>query len=263
MPLRGKFGTDMSKSAAASLSISYFCTIIFMQTPSIDIILPCYNPVEGWELELAEHILSLSRSLNELDLHFIIVNDGSENTLSEPFSSLSQQFDNLQIISYEQNRGKGFALKTGLAAAQHQYACYTDLDFPYTIASMQEMIQRLLDEQEDIIVGTRDESYYKNIPRQRRLISKSLKQLNQFLFRLPTSDTQGGLKAVNQKAKTLFVELKTDRYLIDLEFLKKAKKAKLNIGLMPVQLRPDTVLGSKNWGLLLRELKDYLRLLFS
>lgn len=205
-----------------------------------------------------EHVFA-----NAIKLHLIIVNDGSSKELSAGIDYISKHIQSFEFIDHQQNSGKGHALKKGIATSKNPYCLYTDIDFPYTHDSMVTMINELNQSGASIIVGTRGDSYYEKIPGQRSFISKTLKTINKWLFKLPTSDTQGGLKAMDQKAKDLFIQLKTDRYLIDLEFLKKAKQRKLKVNLLAVEIRSGIELNEMPLSTLVKELGSYLKILFS
>lgn len=83
------------------------------------------------------------------------------------------------------------------------------------------------------------------------------------VFRLPTDDTQCGLKAFNAKAREIFLETETDRYLIDVEFLKKLSKNKAKVGVQLVKLREGVVLSKISNLSLFKEMINYLKIMIS
>src|ERR1043165_1058321 len=99
-----------------------------MNQVSLSIVLPCYNPPKGW----IEKVISTFQKVKSevADVELILVNDGSTNSVEvdlEVFKSIPE----ISTISYQQNRGKGHALRTGIIRAKNDLVIYTDIDFPY------------------------------------------------------------------------------------------------------------------------------------
>lgn len=187
----------------------------------------------------------------------IIVNDGSlQNfTASEVQNFLPQ----VTIINYPTNRGKGFALREGVKVARSDYILYTDVDFPYTNNSFMG-IYNALAEGNDLAIGIRDETYYLHLPKSRFYLSKFLRSLIRLFLRIPTDDTQCGLKGFNRKGKEVFLQTTIHRYLFDLEFVFLSARKKLKIKTVEVQLRPEVVLSTMNWKILLQEFGNFLKI---
>lgn len=228
--------------------------------------MPLYNPEKDWNKELLRQYAELrNRLFNTFqslsNIKLIIVNDGSTIDITEGMQHLKQSISECQWITYEENRGKGYALRKGVAASQSDIIIYTDYDFPYTYGSMVSMVQQMTDDKCDVVVGKRDASYYKHISARRRRISQYLRTVNKLLFNLPTDDTQCGLKAFKKSAKSIFMDTTTDRYLIDVDFLKKLSKKKIRVGVQLVKLRENVVLSKINNMRLIQELFSYLRIM--
>jgi glycosyltransferase involved in cell wall biosynthesis len=193
----------------------------------------------------------------------IIVNDGSSASLEEGAVYIKAEIAEAEWISYEVNRGKGYALREGVKASQGDIIMYTDYDFPYTYGSMVDMIDKLESTNTIAVVGKRDDSYYAHISPRRRRISQYLKKVNRVLFSLPTDDTQCGLKAFTKESKELFLSTKTDRYLIDVEFLKLLAKKNAKVEVQMVKLRDNVVLSKISNMRLVKEMINYMKIMFS
>ena len=71
------------------------------------------------------------------EVRLTVVNDGSPHNITpENIARLKQLMPDIQVVSYEQNRGKGYALRQGVAATEADFYIVTDADFPYTPDSM-------------------------------------------------------------------------------------------------------------------------------
>ena len=193
----------------------------------------------------------------------IIVNDGSSANLEEGAAHIKAEITEAEWISYKTNRGKGFALRTGVESCEGHIIMYTDYDFPYTYGSMVNMIHKLESTNTIAVVGKRDDSYYAHISPRRRRISQYLKKVNRVLFRLPTDDTQCGLKAFTNEAKELFLSTKTDRYLIDVEFLKLLAKKNAKVEVQMVKLRDNVILSKITNMRLVMEMINYMKIMLS
>jgi glycosyltransferase involved in cell wall biosynthesis len=227
----------------------------------LDIVLPCYNPLEGWEVRILEAMATLEETLTEVELHLYIVNDGSSKNIDKSaIDKLSSQIPNFQFIEYQQNRGKGFALRTGVLEAKNELCIYTDIDFPYEMESFLAVYEDLK-KGTDVAIGVRDENYYDNVPKVRILISKTLKWLIRNFLSLPVADTQCGLKGFNKKGKAVFLKTTIDRYLFDLEFVFISAKSKA-LALKPVivELRPGIIFSNMNFKILAQEGRSFFKI---
>ncbi|MCC6282447.1 MAG: glycosyltransferase [Saprospiraceae bacterium] len=229
----------------------------------LHVIVPCYNPPTGWEQALATHFLDLSQALNELvdDLQLIVVNDGSSrNTSAENFVRLKEILPAARVVDYPVNRGKGFALRMGVASSDADYYLVTDADFPYTIDSMTRVVQTLL-QAGGIAAGNRDTAYYDRVPLFRKWLSQLLRWLLRHVLRQPVDDSQCGLKGFDKAGKNLFLTTTIDRFLFDLEFLMLAN-GKIKVTPVQVELRESVVFSKVGWKVLATEGRNFLWLLF-
>jgi glycosyltransferase involved in cell wall biosynthesis len=226
---------------------------------SLDIILPAYNPLPGWEETVIGRFQSLAKALPAFKITLFIVNDGSR-TLDEPSSIgiLRNAITDIQWISYKDNRGKGFALREGVKKASGDYILYTDIDWPYTEESMLGLIN-MLTEKADAVIGIRDEGYYDHLPLSRRRISRLLRKINANFLRLKVDDTQAGLKGFTSKVKPIFLATTINRYLFDLEFiyLLSSKKNNYTILGVPITLRSGITFSQMNRKILFQEARNF------
>ena len=231
----------------------------------VDIIVPCFNPRNGWEKILSTSIQKIKQGLPADALgSVILVNDGSSTGITdEAIDALLGLTPEVKLIEYSKNKGKGFAVRTGVKSSDAEIQIYTDVDVPYVEESIIEFYNLLSQDKTDVVVASRGDSYYNSLSSFRRILSKSLRWLNGLLFGLKIKDTQGGLKGFNSKGKTVFLQTKVNRYLFDLEFIQKASKANLRMTAVDVQLKPDIILPSPSLTILLKELNNFVRLLFS
>ena len=190
----------------------------------------------------------------------IIVNDGSLNLTQQAFIAVFNSFGNITCITYNENKGKGYALREGVKAATGELIIYTDIDFPYTQESFLKLYSSLKNKEADVAIGIRGEEYYAHLPKARVRISKLLRWFIKKFLRIPTDDTQCGLKGFNQKGKEVFLQTTINRYLFDLEFIFLSARKKLAIKTIEVELRPEIVLSKMNWKILVQEFGNFLKI---
>ena len=227
----------------------------------LSIVLPMYKPKTGWEKILKENMQLIDIEFNySISIQYIIVNDGCENEhLLSLFDVIQQSERNVKFISYQENMGKGYALRTGVAAATAPVVITTDLDFPYETKDIRN-VYALLTSGNEIVTGKRKAKYYTATPLKRKLISKACIAMNKHLLKMPLADAQSGLKGFNKKGKNLFLQTTINRFLVDTEFLVLANKQKLGIAVLELDLKNGVKFSSMGWRVLMAEGKNFYRI---
>jgi glycosyltransferase involved in cell wall biosynthesis len=111
------------------------------------VLVPTYNN----EQTLGKVLSSLLAFTNQI----IVVNDGStDSTLT-----VLQQFPQINLVSYPQNKGKGYALRTGFRHAVksgYDYAITIDSDGQHFADDLHKFLTKLEDHPAAIIIGARN-----------------------------------------------------------------------------------------------------------
>ncbi|MFT4602205.1 MAG: glycosyltransferase involved in cell wall biosynthesis [Arenicella sp.] len=231
---------------------------------SLSILLPCYNPPEGWEKQVVKSMDIIKKELKSKvdEVHLVIVNDGSSsNCTQEQQDYITTNVTDSQFVNYEENRGKGYALRQGVKVIKTNYTVYTDIDFPYHEESVLAIANTLLNGA-SVALGHRGKEYYKKTPWFRKVVSKTLRWVLKTFLRLPTDDSQCGLKGYDQIGASVFLTTRIDRFLFDLEFIKLAARKKLKIEKVNVELKPNVVFSKVNTRVLLIEFGNFIKVLF-
>lgn len=146
----------------------------------------------------------------------IVVNDGS----SDQTLSIVERFDKVTVVSYSQNRGKGYALKCGFARAVtlgYTHAVTMDADGQHKAKDIPAMLRIMEDNPTALVVGVRRFDN-PNMPQGNRFANK----FSNFWFRLQTGialpDTQTGFRLYPLQ-KMGKMRLFTNRYEAELELL--------------------------------------------
>lgn len=215
--------------------------------PDVSIVIPAYNESERISQPLGV-ILSHISNIG-LKAEVIVVDDGSSDDTSAVAERAFAAVPGVpsQVIRYEKNRGKGFAVKTGLLAASADTALITDADLSTPIDEMSKLVDPIRAREVDVAFGSRalDRSLIgTHQPWQREQGGKVMNFIIRKMSGLNFADTQCGFKAFNMlKFRTLLDVMTIDRFGFDVEFLFVAKYHGLRLAEIPV--RWNDVLGSK------------------
>lgn len=229
----------------------------------IDIVLPCYNPPNGWEQGVIRNIKTLQDLSDTFYFRVIIVSDGSQHGYEpEVIEALEQSVPDITIIDYQPNRGKGYALREAVRQGQSPYTIYTDYDFPYTKESLIRVLDSLASGA-DVVVAVRDKNYQKNLPSFRKFLSISSHLCNNWVLGLKITDTQGGLKGFNRAGREIFLTTRINSFLFDTEFIYKAQKQKMNIQAVPTRIREGVNISDMGLKVMRRELQNFISILLN
>jgi glycosyltransferase involved in cell wall biosynthesis len=230
----------------------------------LDLVLPVYNPHPGWERALADHFNEARRFLGHEKVGLIVVNDGSPRNVDKRSREiLEAAVPGMAFVSYEVNRGKGYAVRAGVRESRAPFTIYTDADFPFGIESVARIYRRLR-RGHDVVAGVRTLAYFRHLPWKRKAISLATRFMNRTLLGLPIYDTQAGLKGFNGRGREIFLSTTIDSYLFDTEFMRLAQlDANLRVTSVPVKPREGIHFTGMGGTVLKRELGHFLKLFLS
>lgn len=215
--------------------------------PAISIIIPAYEE----EDRLGESVRKILAFVEQekLSAELIIVDDGSKDKTAEVGEKVCREFPEIQskVIRYEENRGKGFAVKTGLLAANAEIALFSDADLSTPIEELDKLVRPIESGEFDVTFGSRalDRSLIgTHQPWRREQGGRVINLIIKTMSGLPFYDTQCGFKAFNMnKFRPLLDVMTIDRFGFDVEFLFVANYHRLRLKEIPV--RWNNVEGSK------------------
>jgi glycosyltransferase involved in cell wall biosynthesis len=170
----------------------------------------------------------------------IVVNDGSKDHTYEK-EKVVQHKDkkHIKIISYNKNRGKGYAIRTGLKHAKGDIFIVQDADLEYDPKQIPKLIMPILKEKTEVVYGSRflkiNNSNWK-IPTH-YIGNKLLTQLTNLLYFSKLTDMETCYKAFTKKVKDSF-SLTTDRFGFEVEITAKICKNKFKIIELPIDYKP-------------------------
>jgi dolichyl-phosphate beta-glucosyltransferase len=216
--------------------------------PSLSIVVPAFNEAGriGATLKTILDYLDAQASDSEL----IVVDDGSSDDtakITEQSFAGRGRHVSARCIRYEQNRGKGYAVRTGLLAAGAPVALFSDADLSTPITETPKLVRPIERGERDLTFGSRalDRSLIGvHQPWRREQGGKIFNLIVKFATGLPYWDTQCGFKAFRMSACRPIIEAaRIDRFGFDVELLDVAQLAGLR--LEEIAVRWDHNEGSK------------------
>lgn len=201
------------------------------------IIVPCYN--ETKRIHNLEKILKYLGGQKE-SWELIVVNDGSLDETLKKLKVLKRK-SNFKLISYDTNRGKGYAVKTGMLAASGKFRLFCDIDLSTPIEEIRAFKPFL--GKADVVIGTRKLKGAKVILHQsflREYLGKGFTLLSQLVLNTWVSDFTCGFKCFSKAAsERIFKRTRISRWGFDSEALFLTKKYGLRVKEVPVVWKND------------------------
>ena len=203
--------------------------------PELSVILPAYREQEriGRSLERLRGWLGANVASYEI----IVVDDGSDDATVAIAQDHVELDPNVRVIRYQPNRGKGYAVRSGLREARGRYAFFTDVDLSTPPEELADGLRLLADA--DMVVGTRarpDSQIVVRQSRHREGMGRVFNALVQALGLTRMPDTQCGYKGFRAEVlPDLLANLSSDRFAFDVEMLSEAERQGLKLVEQPVQ----------------------------
>jgi dolichyl-phosphate beta-glucosyltransferase len=200
---------------------------------SLSIVIPAFNEAERLGASL-ETILSYLEEKNPA-AEIVVVDDGSLDATAKIAEQILQTRPQIasRVIRYEQNRGKGYAVRTGLLAARSEIALFSDADLSTPIEETPKLIEPIERGEVDVAFGSRalDRRLIGvHQPWRREQGGKVFNLIVKTATGLPFWDTQCGFKAFRMSAfRPLLGVMQIDRFGFDVEFLFVANLANLRL----------------------------------
>jgi glycosyltransferase involved in cell wall biosynthesis len=115
----------------------------------LSVIIPVFNE-EGTIEEILQRVYAVP-----LAKEIIVVDDHSTDGTKERLARLVERYENLKVISHEKNRGKGFAIRTGLEYVTGGVVVIQDADLEYNPDEYPRLIKPILEGRADVVYGSR------------------------------------------------------------------------------------------------------------
>jgi dolichyl-phosphate beta-glucosyltransferase len=209
------------------------------------LVLPAYNPGPAVERTWAEVGRFVRSRPDPWEAVFVL--DGCTDGTADRLAALAavDPHPRVRVIGYPANRGKGYAVRTGLLAVAGRYRLFTDVDLAYPFADVLRVADALRagaavaaasrdHPESEIRVPVRALGYVYR----RRVQSRVFGAAARLLLPLAQRDTQAGLKGMTAAvAERLLPALTCDGFGFDCEFLTACRRADIPVAEVPVCVR--------------------------
>ena len=206
----------------------------------ISIIVPVYN--EG------DTIAAVIDRLLTIDLpaarEIIVVNDGSRDATRRVLDGLAGSSPILTVLHADENRGKGHAVRLGLARSRGTVTAIQDADLELDPAQLASLVAPILGGEADVVYGSRFLSGGSGVPRLTRVANRTLTLVTNVLYGSSLTDMETCYKVMRgDVARSL--TLTADRFDIEPEITVKLLSAGYRIVERPVTFSPRSKAAGK------------------
>ena len=196
----------------------------------LSMLLPVYNE----ENHINKVLKSILRIKFTVTYEIIVINDGStDDSLSEIKKIKSKQ---IKVITYNKNKGKGYAVQQGLKLAKGNLFIIQDADFEYDPNEIPKLIKPLIEKQCDVVYGTRFLKY-----NQHNFVyyvgNQLITQVANLIYTKQFTDVTTCYKAFNKKVKDKLF-LRENGFGFETEFTNYICKNKFKVKEVPITFKP-------------------------
>ncbi len=182
-------------------------------------IVPAYNQEKTIQADLKKikSVLDQLRYPSEL----ICVSDGSTDRTLSAIQSFAKDKKNIKAIGYETNKGKGYAVRFGMAESRGDIVAFIDAGMDLDPNGLSICLEHFEWYNADVIIGSKRHPASKvEYPWQRKILSTGYQLLAFLLFGLKVRDTQVGLKLFKREVlEKVLPRLLVKRFAFDIEML--------------------------------------------
>jgi len=203
--------------------------------PDLSIVVPAFNEEDRLEPALRSYLGYGRATARSVEL--IVVDDGSVDRTSLLVEQLAGEFPELRLIRLAENRGKGYAVRSGVVNARGRMVLFADADGATPISEI-ERLQAAIETGADVAIGSRaihDRDVKVNAKLYRRVMGRVFHGLVQALTVRGVRDTQCGFKLFRGPvAHDLFSRMRMSGFSFDVEVLMMAQRRGYRIAEVPV-----------------------------
>lgn len=202
---------------------------------TLSIVIPAYNEEKRLPATLDRILAYVERSPLPVG-EILVVDDGSRDSTA---ALVEARGGMVRLIRNPGNRGKGYAVRNGMLAAQGDWSLSTDADLSAPIEELGKLIDAARREQAVVAIGSRalDRGLVKvHQPVMRELSGRAFNVVMRVVTGLPFRDTQCGFKLFHKDAaREIFSRQIEEGFSFDVEDLVIARQLGLRSIEVPVE----------------------------
>ncbi len=223
----------------------------------LSIIIPSYNEQNLIEKTIKETRNYFLKLYEKDEFEIIIVNDGSKDNTEDIVKKIKKEsnYNNLKLLSYNKNKGKGYAVKRGMHVSKGEINLMMDADLATPLNQFEKIIKFI--DNYDIVIGSRVSPKAERKPL-KEILGKTSYFIVESILHLNLKDTQCGFKLFRKDVLDIFEEQTIDGFGFDFEILYIARKKGYKIKEIPVKWKEkgDSKVKLKHYFLALNQLLE-------
>jgi len=209
----------------------------------LSVVIPVYNE--------RDTIAEILRRVERVGLahEIVVVDDGSSDGTREVLQRLAGRRPRLRLILHERNRGKGAAVRTGIAAARGDLILIQDADLEYDPRDYRALLAPIKEGKADVVFGSRFLGAARRPTMFWHMVAnKLLTLLTNVLYNSILSDMETGYKLFRREV-IQSIPLRARRFEFEPEITAKLLKRRVRIFEVPISFNPREYSEGKKIGL--------------
>lgn len=210
------------------------------RSPSLSIIVPVFNE--------RGTLLPVLRVLRDVDFgvpaEVLVVDDGSTDGTRDLYPTVQAEMPEVRVLLHPQNRGKGAAVRTGIAAATGSIIAVQDADLEYDPAEIRTLLGPILRGECHVVFGSRFLRRNPVLYRSYYLGNRVLSAVISVLYGARVTDAYTCYKVFAREVLT-DIRLDSRGFEIEAELTCKLLRRHRRIAEMPISYRPRTLTQGK------------------
>jgi dolichyl-phosphate beta-glucosyltransferase len=198
------------------------------------VVFPCFN-------EERRILPTLDRTVGFLERRpeweIIVVDDGSADRTSEVVRGRFGDREEVRVLRFESNHGKGFAVREGALASRGELVLFSDADLSTPIEEL-EKLEAKAAAGFDLVVASRTVAGARILtpqPARRRLSGLVFRSLVRGLGLCSLHDTQCGFKLMRRDTVLpVLAGITTEGFAFDVELIARCERAGMRVAELPV-----------------------------
>jgi glycosyltransferase involved in cell wall biosynthesis len=218
------------------------CGPVSSPAPILSVLVPVYNE----ESTIATVVGRLCDVPFAVSREIIIIDDGSTDGTRGALAALAPRSD-VRVIQAPVNRGKGSAIRLGLAHARGEIVAIQDADLELDPSQLSGLVGPIARAETAVVYGSRFLAGTPPAPAATIIANRLLTALTNLLFRSQLTDMETCYKVMRTEvARSL--ALRADRFDIEPEITAKLLQAGHHIVELPVRFEPRSRAAGKKIG---------------